>query len=42
MRKEVEASRKALEAELKKRSVSALSDRVLLLVEELQDQQYKN
>ncbi len=39
--KEVEASRKALEAELKKRSVSALSDRVLLLVEELQDQQYK-
>lgn len=37
----LEISRKALETELKKRSVSALSDRVLLLVEELQEQQYK-
>jgi len=37
----LDASRKALEAELKKQSVSALSDRVLLLVEELQEQQYQ-
>lgn len=35
------ASRKAFEAELKKQSVLALSDRVLLLVEELQERQYK-
>jgi len=41
LKKVLEASRRALEAELKKQSVSALSDRVLLLVEELQDQQYK-
>ena len=41
LKKTLETSRKALEAELKKQSVSALSDRVLLLVEELQDQQYK-
>lgn len=36
-----QTSRKALFAELKKESVSALSDKMLLLVEELQDQQYK-
>ena len=41
LKKTLDVSRKALEAELKKQSVSALSDRVLLLVEELQDQQYK-
>lgn len=35
------SSRKTLQAELKKRSVSALSDKMLLLVEELQEQQYK-
>lgn len=35
------SSRKALQAELKKQSVSALSDKMLLLVEELQEQQYK-
>lgn len=39
--KAIEATRKILEAELKKQSVSALSDRMLLLVEELQDQQYQ-
>ena len=41
LKRALDASRKALEVELKKQSVSALSDRVLLLVEELQDQQYK-
>lgn len=41
LKKALAASRKTLEAELKKQSVSALSDRVLLLVEELQGQQYK-
>ncbi len=41
LRKTLSSSRKALEMELKKQSVSALSDRVLLLVEELQDEQYK-
>lgn len=41
LKKVLEASRKSLEAELKKQSVSALSDRVLLLVEELQEEQYK-
>ena len=35
------ASRKMLLAELKKKSVFSLSDRMLLLVEELQEQQYK-
>ena len=39
--KAIEATRKILEAELKKQSVSALSDRMLLLVEELQEQQYQ-
>ncbi len=39
--KAIDITRKALEAELKKQSISALSDRVLLLVEELQDKQYK-
>lgn len=39
--KALEATRKLLEAELKKQSVSALSDRMLLLVEELQEQQYR-
>ena len=39
--KAIEATRKVLEAELKKQSVSALSDRMLLLVEELQEQQYQ-
>ena len=38
--KALEATRKLLETELKKQSVSALSDRMLLLVEELQEQQY--
>lgn len=41
LNKALSISRKALEEELKKKSVSALSDRVLLLVEELQRQQYK-
>lgn len=41
LKKVLEHSRKVLEAELKKQSVSALSDRMLLLVEELQEQQYK-
>lgn len=41
LEKILETSRKALQAELKKQSVSALSGRMLLLVEELQDQQYK-
>ena len=41
LKKTLDHSRKALEAELKKQSVSALSDRMLLLVEELQEQQYK-
>lgn len=41
LKKALDHSRKALEAELKKQSVSALSDRMLLLVEELQEQQYK-
>lgn len=41
LKKALDQSRKALEAELKKQSVSALSDRMLLLVEELQEQQYK-
>ena len=41
LEKILDASRKALQAELKKQSVSALSDKMLLLVEELQDQQYK-
>ena len=39
--KAIEVTRKILEAELKKQSVSALSDRMLLLVEELQEQQYQ-
>lgn len=39
--KSLKVSRRELEAEIKKQSVFALSDRVLLLVEELQDQQYK-
>lgn len=41
LKKTLDASRKAFEAELKKQSVLALSDRVLLLVEELQERQYK-
>lgn len=41
LKKVLGASRRVLEGELKKQSVSELSDRVLLLVEELQDQQYK-
>ena len=41
LKRVLEISRKALETELKKRSVSALSDCVLLLVEELQEQQYR-
>lgn len=41
LKKALDHSRKALEGELKKQSVSALSDRMLLLVEELQEQQYK-
>lgn len=41
LKKALNHSRKALETELKKQSVSALSDRMLLLVEELQEQQYK-
>lgn len=41
LKKVLSASRKALEGELKKQSVSVLSDRLLLLVEELQNQQYK-
>lgn len=41
VKKTLEASRRMLEAELKKQSVAALSDRVMLLVEELQDQEYK-
>lgn len=39
--KAIETTRKILETELKKQSVSALSDRMLLLVEELQEQQYQ-
>ena len=39
--KALEVTRRALEAELKQQSVTALSDRMLLLVEELQDQQYR-
>ena len=38
----LEITRKALEAELKQQSVTALSDRMILLVEELQELQYKN
>ena len=41
VKKTLEASRKMLEAELKKQSVATLSDRVMLLVEEMQDQEYK-
>lgn len=41
LKRVLEISRKTLEEELKKKSVSSLSDRVLLLVEELQEQQYK-
>ena len=41
LRKTLEQTRKTLEAELKKQSVSALSDRMMLLVEELQEQQYQ-
>jgi len=41
LKKMREASWKKLEAELKKQSVITLSDRVLLLVEELQGQQYR-
>lgn len=40
-RKALEQTRRALEIELKKQSVSALSDRMMLLVEELQEQQYQ-
>lgn len=39
--KALDVTRRALEAELKQQSVTALSDRMLLLVEELQDQQYR-
>ena len=39
--KAIEITRKVLETELRKQSVSALSDRMLLLVEELQEQQYQ-
>lgn len=38
----LELTRKALETELKQQSVAALSDRMILLVEELQELQYKN
>lgn len=38
----LESTRKALETELKQQSVAALSDRMILLVEELQELQYKN
>ena len=41
LEKLLDSSRKALLAELKKESVSSLSDRTLLLVEELQEQQYQ-
>lgn len=41
VKKALDASRKQLEDELKKKSVAALSDRVMLLVEELQTTQYK-
>lgn len=41
LEKLLDSSRKALLAELKKESVTSLSDRMLLLVEELQEQQYK-
>lgn len=41
LRKTLDATRKILEVELKKQSVSALSDRMMLLVEELQEQQYR-
>ena len=40
-KKRCDGARKALEAELKKRSVSSLAGRMLLLVEELQEQQYE-
>ncbi len=40
VKKALETSRKLLETELKKRSVAALSDRVMLFVEELQAQEY--
>ena len=36
----LEITRKALEVELKQQSVTALSDRMILLVEELQELQY--
>lgn len=36
-----EATKKALENEIKKKSVSELSDRMMLLVEELQEKQYR-
>lgn len=39
--KALESTRRSLELELKQQSVSALSDRTLLLVEELQEQQYR-
>lgn len=41
VKRAIEISKKQLELELKKKSVAALSDRVMLLVEELQDQEYK-
>lgn len=40
--KALESTRKALENELKHQSVAALSDRMILLVEELQEQQYSS
>ena len=41
LKKILEVTRRNLEAELKKQSVSALSDRMMLLVEELQEKQYQ-
>lgn len=41
VQKALDATRKVLEVELKKQSVSALSDRMMLLVEELQEKQYQ-
>ena len=40
--KTLDSTRKALEVELKQQSVAALSDRMILLVEELQEQQYRS
>lgn len=40
--KVLDSTRKALEIELKQQSVAALSDRMILLVEELQEQQYRS